>query len=222
MGDNRYYFEKEKFRDQDIKLWTTMMTQWEQREELTDSYLRINALFSVTVAATGIARVTHNWEEGSTSLPKSLSLHWPSYVTFNWSVWHNSTESPRMKRAFRIFPRSHWFEGERGTDRVTVMERYKNSALMHQNFGRFESQKFEPGQDYPGLDHKVYLSRRDENSQGAITSEADTWKSQCCDPSNSLPGLIYSWAACYQQADVKSPFTQNTTITNEFDRVHKK
>ena len=27
MGDNRYYFEKEKFRDQDIKLWTTMMTQ---------------------------------------------------------------------------------------------------------------------------------------------------------------------------------------------------
>ena len=33
----------------------------------------------------------------------SLSLHWPSCVTFNWSVWHNSTESPRMKRALWFF-----------------------------------------------------------------------------------------------------------------------
>ena len=38
------------------------------RAEEEDSYLRINALFSVTVAATGIARVTHNWEEERSNL----------------------------------------------------------------------------------------------------------------------------------------------------------
>ena len=32
------------------------------------SSLRINVLFTVTVAATGVARVTHNWEEDSTTL----------------------------------------------------------------------------------------------------------------------------------------------------------
>ena len=32
------------------------------------SSLRINVLFTVTVAATGVARVTHNWEEDSAIL----------------------------------------------------------------------------------------------------------------------------------------------------------
>ena len=42
-----------------------------------DVALRINALFTVTAAATGIARVTHNshnWEEDRTILPISLLL----------------------------------------------------------------------------------------------------------------------------------------------------
>ena len=42
-----------------------------------DVALRINALFTVTAAATGIARVTHNshnWEEDQTILPISLLL----------------------------------------------------------------------------------------------------------------------------------------------------
>ena len=51
--------------------------------DVRDGDFGINVLFTVTVEATGVARVTHNWEEGPTILPMSqchnvtmsLSLH---------------------------------------------------------------------------------------------------------------------------------------------------
>ena len=42
--------------------------------------LRINVLFSVTVAATGVARVNHNWEEDSTTWQTVISLYF--FFTF--------------------------------------------------------------------------------------------------------------------------------------------
>ena len=39
--------------------------------DVRDGDFGINVLFTVTVEATGVARVTHNWEEGPTILPMS-------------------------------------------------------------------------------------------------------------------------------------------------------
>ena len=146
----------------------------------------------------------------------SLSLHWPSCVTFNWSVWHNSTESPRMKRALWFFSPLVTLVGDFSL--VTLVE---GRAWDGKSDSKWISTKTQlwcinilANLNHKSLD-RARLSRfrslseqADENSKGAITSEADPWKSQCCDPSNSLPGLIYSWAALRgPQTNVKSTVT---------------
>ena len=95
-----------------------------------------------------------------------------AHIVVSLSIGASGTilESLRMN-----FPHwSHWLQDERGTDTVTVMERHKNSALMHQpplTFWPIWMRKVWRSRiwrDYPGSDHKVYPSSRvpqwDENS----------------------------------------------------------
>ena len=53
-----------------------------------------------------------------------------AHIVVSLSIGASGTilESPRMN----FLHWSHWLRDERGTDTVTVMERHKNSALMHQ------------------------------------------------------------------------------------------
>ena len=115
-------------------------------------------------------------------------FYWPSYVTFNWSFWHNCrvTEDETSLVNFSTLHWSmHWLEDfslaalvggfKRGTDTVTVMEHHKNWVVMHQlhrfwsiwlfwpiwllaNLNNKSLTQSNRAQDYPGWVHKVYPS----------------------------------------------------------------
>ena len=195
-----------------------MTTQWGQRE-VTDSHLRITALFSVSsMAATGVWLVSLSIIGKKiqlvcqchchfTDLLVSLSIGASGTILQSHRGWNGLCDFfPHWSHWLEIFHWSHWLKGERGTERVTVNGSPQKLSFDASTFWPIWITK---AWNRARLSRFRSLSEQpDENSQGAITSEADPWKSQCCDPSNSLPGLIYSWAALRgPQTNVKSTVT---------------
>ena len=207
-----------------------MLTQWEQRL-VTDSYLRINALFSVTVAATGAwlvsltigkkVQLVCQCHSHFTDLLMSLSIGPSGTILQSHRGWNELCE---------FFTSGHigW--------RFSLVTLVGGRAWDGQSDSKWSSTKTQLWcciNILANLNHKVWIGARlsrfslsEQQGPGWKFTGSDNigdWhvKSQCCDPSNSLPRLIYSWAALRGwQTNVKSTVT-HFTITNEFCRPAK-